>query len=162
MQDDSVYITLDDLLSNLSSILNIYLLRSPNLKDWKICFLNGSCYWIFCSYVFCRNYGISFYSKSSFHPLGHNAMINIFSNCCFVTWILAISRKLLWSGFDSFIYPEGQHIKTNQQNILIRALKLKNVSDNSKKRYYSHAPPFVEESSVLYNLLSFSLFHTAW
>ncbi|KAK2409366.1 SAP domain-containing protein [Trifolium repens] len=30
--------------------------------------------------------------------------------------------------------PEGQHIKTNQQNILIRALKLKNVSDNSKKR----------------------------
>ncbi|KEH31723.1 Det1 complexing ubiquitin ligase [Medicago truncatula] len=30
--------------------------------------------------------------------------------------------------------PEGQHIKTNQQNILIRALKLKNVSDSSKKR----------------------------
>ncbi|RHN63374.1 putative transcription regulator SAP family [Medicago truncatula] len=30
--------------------------------------------------------------------------------------------------------PPGQHIKTNQQNILIRALKLKNVSDSSKKR----------------------------
>jgi len=49
--------------------------------------------------------------------------------------------------FDSLAYPEGQHIKTNQQNILIRALKLKNVSDSSKKRY-SHTPTFVEESSV--------------
>lgn len=64
----------------------------------------------------------------------------------------------MWSDFDSLIYPEGQHIKTNQQNILIRALKLKNVSDSSKKRYHSHTPPFVEESSVSYNCWVFHYF----
>lgn len=50
--------------------------------------------------------------------------------------------------FYSVAYPEDQHIKTNQQNILIRSLTLKkhkgdssskDGSEGSRKRYY-HSP----------------------
>lgn len=61
--------------------------------------------------------------------------------------------------FDSLVYAEGQHIKTNQQNILIRSLTLKKQrgdssskdgSDGSRKRYCSHLLWKSDISSVWY------------